>query len=74
MPDFFSNPILNSPYAYPQRHWETDADNRPTGAIKEMRRPSSLCSPIPVVRWGQGLMATISSPINGMALPISKMS
>ena len=52
MLDFFSNPILNSPYAYPQRHWETDADNRPTGAIKEMRRPSSLCSPIPAVRGG----------------------
>ena len=52
MSDFFSNPILNSPYEYPRRHWETDASNQPTGEIKEMRRPSSLCSPIPVTRGG----------------------
>lgn len=50
MSDFFSNPILNSPYDYPRRHWETDNGNQPTGKIKEMRRPSSLCSPIPVTR------------------------
>jgi type III restriction enzyme len=23
---FFDHPILNSPYKYPQRHWELDAD------------------------------------------------
>ncbi len=44
---FFENPILNSPYEYPRKHWETDADNQPTGRIVESRRPSSLRSPIP---------------------------
>ena len=27
---FFENPILNSPYAYPTRHWDLDADGQPT--------------------------------------------
>ena len=27
---FFENPILNSPYEYPRRHWKMDADNKPT--------------------------------------------
>ena len=27
---FFERPILNSPYAYPARHWELDADGQPT--------------------------------------------
>ena len=26
---FFERPILNSPYAYPGRHWELDADGQP---------------------------------------------
>ena len=25
---FALNPILNSPYEYPSRHWEMDADNQ----------------------------------------------
>jgi type III restriction enzyme len=27
---FFERPILSSPYAYPDRHWELDDDGRPT--------------------------------------------
>ena len=27
---FFERPILNSPYAYPGRHWELDDDRQPT--------------------------------------------
>ena len=27
---FFERPILNSPYAYPDRHWELDDDGRRT--------------------------------------------
>jgi hypothetical protein len=27
---FFERPILNSPYAYPARHWELDDDRQPT--------------------------------------------
>ena len=35
---FFERPILNSPYAYPGRHWELDADGQPTGRLIETRR------------------------------------
>lgn len=44
--DFFDNPILNSPYAYPSRHWEFDKDDRSVRSIKGQRRPSSLETPI----------------------------
>ena len=30
---FFEQPILNSPYAYPSRHWELDRDGQPTQKI-----------------------------------------
>ena len=44
--NFSVNPILNSPYEYPTRHWDMDEENQPTATIKESRRPSSLKSPI----------------------------
>lgn len=44
--DFFKDPILNSPYAYPGRHWELE-DGQPTGTIEETRRPCSYLTPIP---------------------------
>lgn len=28
--DFFEQPILNSPYEYPSRHWELDEEGSPT--------------------------------------------
>ena len=43
---FFSDPILNSPYDYPGRHWELD-NGQPTGAIAEGRRTASFVTPIP---------------------------
>jgi hypothetical protein len=27
---FFEKPIINSPYKYPQRHWELDEEGQPT--------------------------------------------
>ncbi|MDE2229386.1 MAG: hypothetical protein KGL11_10150 [Alphaproteobacteria bacterium] len=39
---FFENPILNSPYAYPGRHWELDADGQPTNRIIDSRRRANL--------------------------------
>jgi type III restriction enzyme len=48
MPDFHSQPILNSPYTKPSKHWALDDNDQPTGAIKEERRPVSLVTPIPV--------------------------
>ena len=44
---FFERPILNSPYAYPGRHWELDADGQPTGRIIAERRKAKFITPIP---------------------------
>ena len=44
---FFENPILNSPYRYPSRHWELDDDGQPTRKIIESRRRAEFISPIP---------------------------
>jgi type III restriction enzyme len=45
--DFFSNPILNSPYEYPGRHWELDNSGQPTTKIIDLRRRSELITPVP---------------------------
>ena len=47
---FFENPILNSPYTYPSRHWELDGDGQPTQKIVERRRRAEFISPIPKPR------------------------
>ncbi|MXY51913.1 MAG: restriction endonuclease [Gammaproteobacteria bacterium] len=44
---FFANPILNSPYERPSRHWELDEDRRPTGVIVEDRRRSKHITAVP---------------------------
>ncbi len=47
---FFEKPILNSPYAYPARHWELDAQGQPTQQIIEKRRRADFITPIPKPR------------------------
>ena len=54
MPDFFEQPVLNSPYEAPSRHWELDGDRQPTGSIEERRRPVAFMSPVPPPRRGGG--------------------
>ncbi|MBC8064842.1 MAG: DEAD/DEAH box helicase family protein [Chlorobia bacterium] len=44
---FFSRPILNSPYEYPLRHWELDSSGQPTQEIAESRRRAEFITPIP---------------------------
>ncbi len=44
--EFFSRPILNSPYAYPGKHWEL-IDGQPTSQIIATRRRSDFYSPVP---------------------------
>ena len=44
---FFANPILNSPYAVPQEHWELDADGLPSQVALAGRRPVRFLTPIP---------------------------
>ena len=45
--EFFNQPILNSPYKYPTRHWELDENGQPTQKIVEKRRPAEFITPIP---------------------------
>ncbi|MCB0067141.1 MAG: hypothetical protein KDD77_08320, partial [Caldilineaceae bacterium] len=51
---FFDHPILNSPYAYPARHWELDATGQPTQQILESRRSAEFITPIPKPRKRKG--------------------
>lgn len=44
---FFDHPILNSPYQFPCRHWELDANGQPTQRIIESRRIAEFITPIP---------------------------
>lgn len=44
---FFKQPILNSPYEYPSRHWELDETGQPTNQILDKRRAVSFITPIP---------------------------
>jgi hypothetical protein len=51
---FFVQPILNSPYAYPHRHWELDGAGQPTQRILETRRRAEFITPIPKPRKQKG--------------------
>lgn len=46
------NPILNSPYDAPERHFEI-GPHGPTGVILEGRRPSESFIPVPPPRKGK---------------------
>jgi hypothetical protein len=51
---FFNNPILNSPYAYPNQHWELDKEGQPTQAIIPSRRIADFITPIPKAKKRKG--------------------
>jgi type III restriction enzyme len=51
---FFEKPILNSPYAYPIRHWELDEAGQPTQRIVETRRRAEFITPIPKPKKRKG--------------------
>jgi type III restriction enzyme len=53
--DFFTQPILNSPYSYPGRHWELDATGQPTMRITDCRRSADFITPIPRPRKRKSL-------------------
>ena len=52
---FFKQPIRNSPYICPDRHWELDENNQPTHRILGHRREASFITPIakPKLRSGK---------------------
>ena len=51
---FFEQPVLNSPYEYPARHWELDETGQPTQQIIENRRRAEFITPIPKPRKRKG--------------------
>ena len=57
---FFTQPILNSPYDYPSRHWELDDSGQPTQKIIETRRASSFITPIPKPRQQSSQQSTLA--------------
>ena len=54
MTEFFEQPVLNSPYERPSRHWELDETGQPTQQIVEHRRPAEFVSPIPQPKKRKG--------------------
>ena len=52
--DFFSNPVLNSPYEYPARHWELDEKGQPTQRLISERRKVDFETPIPKAKKTKG--------------------
>ena len=46
---FFEQPILNSPYAYPARHWELDETGQTSQKVDDFRRHASFVVPAPNV-------------------------
>ena len=55
--EFFKSPILNSPYAVPDRHWHLGDGGQPTGVIEPGRRKSDLTTPIPKAKATRGRKA-----------------
>ena len=76
---FLDQPILNSPYGYPAKHWEFDDEGQPTQQIIENRRSAEFTTPIPksrrrradrrqqefVIDEGKGLTAARVLPVLG---------
>ena len=52
--EFFSKPILNSPYEHPSRHWELDNKGQPTHQIIQERRRAEFITPIPKPKKRKG--------------------
>lgn len=62
-----SNPILNSPFDPPERHFEL-GERGPTGEIKEGRRPSESFIPVPKPTKGSGKQQALDFDATGERL------
>jgi type III restriction enzyme len=62
-----SNPILNSPFDPPERHFEL-GERGPTGEIKEGRRPSESFVPVPKPSKGSGEQQALDFDATGERL------
>jgi hypothetical protein len=56
---FFDHPILNSPYGYPERHWELDDQGQPTQKVIEHRRAAEFITPIPKPKKRKGKQTSL---------------
>jgi len=50
---FFQQPILNSPYLCPTRHWQLNSSGQPSGKQIPHRRLADFITPIPKPRKNQ---------------------
>ncbi|MBH40717.1 MAG: restriction endonuclease [Chloroflexi bacterium] len=57
MTEFYSQPILNSPYDHPEKHWKLDGNGLPTGDVEPRRRLASYVTPVPKPRQTGGNQA-----------------
>ena len=57
MTEFFEQPVLNSPYERPSRHWELDETGQPTQKIIESRRQVSFITAVPTSKKQRGSSA-----------------
>ncbi len=58
---FFAQPVLNSPYERPSRHWELDESGQPTQKIIENRRLVSFITAVPTSKKQRGSSANQAS-------------
>ena len=66
---FFDQPILNSPYELPRRHWELDDDGRPTDKVLSSRRRSDLIAAMPQAKSKRGsTQAKLDLSIDGLGI------
>jgi type III restriction enzyme len=70
---FFEQPILNSPYACPARHWELYTAGQRTKKVIENRRRADFVTPIPKPRKAKGSQ-TILLFDEGKGLSTSKQA
>ena len=62
---FFSQPILNSPYEYPGQHWDLDEQGQPTHRVNPGRRPADFRTPIPKSKKVSGQPVQGSLAVDG---------
>lgn len=61
---FFTQPILNSPYEYPSRHWELDESGQPTQRVIAKRRRAEFITPIPKPKKRKGAAKQATLPLD----------
>ena len=69
---FFRQPVLNSPYEAPKRHWELDRDGLPTDETVPSRRKAEFLSPVPAPRAKLGQRTQLRLALGEQRLSTTK--